>query len=85
MKGMPQDLDPKRMTLKRGDQQVRTRGVLTILLRDNSDVRVLTNTHDAPAAGNFCGINARAIKPQIVTDYNRHMSYVDNEGRMANS
>jgi len=85
-KGMPQDLGPKRMTLKRGDLQVRTRGDLTtILWRDKHDVRVLTNIHDAPAEGNFSDTNGKAIKLQIVADYNRHMGYVDKGDRMANS
>jgi len=71
---MPQDLNPKRTTLKQGDLQVRTRGDLTtILWRDKRDVRILTNIHDAPAEGNFCDTNGKAIKSQIVADYNRHM------------
>jgi hypothetical protein len=37
-KGMPKDVGPKRMTLKRGDLQVRTRSELTILWRDKRDV-----------------------------------------------
>ena len=83
-KGVPRDLGPRRMT--RGDLQVRTRGDLTdILWRDKRDVRVLTNIHDSPAEGNFCDINGKAIKPQIVADYNRHMGYVDKGDRMANS
>ena len=41
--------------------------------------------HDAPAEGNFCDNNGRAIKLQIVADYNRHMGYVDKGNRMANS
>ena len=82
-KGMPQDLGPKRMTLKRGDLQVRTRGDLkTILWRDKRDVRILTNIHDAPAEGNFCDTDGKAIKPQIVSDYNRHMGYVEIEWRI---
>ena len=85
-KGMPQDLNPKRTTLKRGDLQVRTRGDLTtIVWRDKRDVHILTNIHDAPAEGNFCDTNRKAIKPQIVADYNRHMGYVDKGDRMANS
>jgi len=85
-KGMPQDFGPKRMTLKRGDLQVRTRGDLTtILWKDKRDVRILTNIHDPPAEGNFCDSNGKAIKPQIVADYNRHMGYVDKGDRMANS
>ena len=85
-KGMPQDLNPKRTKLKRGDLQVRTRGDLTtILWRDNLDVRILTNIHDASAEGNFSDSNGKAINPQIVADYNSHMGYVDKRDRMANS
>ena len=75
---MLQDLGPKRMTLQRGDLQVQTRGDLTATLwRDKREVCVLTNIHDPPAEGNFCDDNGKAIKPQIVADYNRHMGYVD--------
>jgi hypothetical protein len=75
-----------RMRLQRSDLQVRTRGDLTpILWRDKCDVRVLTNIHDPPAEGNFSDINGKAIKPQIVADYNRHMGYVDKGDRMTNS
>ena len=81
---MPQDLGPKRMTLQRCDLQVRTRGDWTaILWRDKHDVRVLTNIHDPPTESNFCDNNGKAIKPQIVADYNRHMGYVDKGDRMA--
>jgi hypothetical protein len=37
-----------------------------------------------PAEGNFCD-NNRPVKPHIVARYNRHMGYVDNSDRMANS
>ena len=76
-KSMAQVLGPKRMTLKRGDLQVRTRSDLTILWRNKRDVRILTNIHDPPVEGNFRNSNGKAIKPQIVEDYNRHMGYVD--------
>jgi hypothetical protein len=46
---------------------------------------MLTNIHDSPAEGNLCDSNGKAIKPQIVADYSRHMGYVDKGGRMANS
>ena len=82
---MPQDLGPKRVTLQWGDLQVRTRGDLTILWRDKRDVRILTNIHEVPAEGNFCDNIGKAIKPQIVVDYNRHMGYVDKGDRMTNS
>jgi len=45
----------------------------------------LTNIHDPPAEGNFCNNNGKAIKPQIVADYNHQMGYVDKGDRMANS
>jgi len=85
-KGMPQDLRPKTTKLKRGDIRARTRADLTaILWRDKRDVCMLTNIHSAPAEGNFCNQGGKAIKLQIVMDYNHHMYYVDKGGRMANS
>jgi len=85
-KGMPQDLGPKRMTFQWGDLQVRTRGDLTtILWRDKSDVHILTDIHNTPAEGNFCDDNGKAIKLQIVADYNCHMGYVDKGDKMTNS
>jgi hypothetical protein len=50
-----------------------------------SKKRILTNIHDPPAAGNFRDCNGKAIKPQIVADYNSHMGYVDKGDIMANS
>jgi len=38
-----------------------------------------------PAEGNFCDDSNRPMKPHIVEQYNRHMDYVDNSDRMANS
>ena len=85
-KGMPHGLGLKRMTLQRGDLQVRTRGDLTaILRRDKRDIRILTNMQDVPAEVNFCDNNGKAVKPQIVADYNCYMGYVDKGDRMANS
>jgi hypothetical protein len=46
---------------------------------------MLTNIHNAPAEGNFCDDNGKAIKPQIVAHYFRHMGYVNKGDRMANS
>jgi len=45
----------------------------------------LTNIHDAPAEGNFRDNDGKAIKPQTVADYNRHVGYVDKGDRMTNS
>jgi hypothetical protein len=46
---------------------------------------MLMNIHEVPAKGNFCNVGRKAIKPQIVTDYNHHMGYMDKGDRMANS
>jgi len=46
---------------------------------------MLTNIYNAPAEGNFCVDGGKAIKPQIVMDYNHHMGYVVKGDRMANS
>jgi hypothetical protein len=51
-------------------------GVTTILWRYKRDVCILTNIHDTPAGCNFCNTNGKAIKLQIVADYNRHMGCV---------
>jgi len=46
---------------------------------------MLTNMDLPPEEGNFCDDSKRAVKPQIVAQYNRHMGYVDISDRMANS
>jgi hypothetical protein len=82
--GHARGLGSKRMTW--GNLQVWTRGDLTaILWRDKRNVRILTNIHAAPTEGNFCDNNGKAIKPQIVADYNCHMGYVDKGSRMTNT
>jgi hypothetical protein len=53
--------------------------------RDKRDVHVLTNMHHPPANGNFCDEHGNAIKPEIIQNYNRHVSYVDLGDRMTNS
>jgi len=84
-RGMPQDLAPKTSKLKRGDIHVRTGADLTaILWRDKRDICMFTNIHNAPAKVNFCNEEGKAIKLQIVMDYNHHMGYVDKSDRMAN-
>jgi hypothetical protein len=49
------------------------------------DTVMLMNIHNDPLEGNFCNEGRKAIKPQIVMDYNCHMGYVDKGDRMANS
>jgi len=85
-RGMPQDLRPKTTKLKRGDIHVRIRAGLTVIFwQDKRDVCMLTNIHSAPAEGNFCNGGGKAIKPQIVMDYNHHMGSTDKGDRMANN
>ena len=77
---------PKTRELKRGDIHIRTRAdLMAILWRDKRDVCMLTNIHSAPAEGNFCNEGGKAIKLQIVMDYNHRMGYVDKGDRMANN
>jgi len=35
----------------------------------------LINIHEVPEKGNFCNVGRKAIKPQIVKDYNHRMGY----------
>jgi len=85
-KGMPKDLQPKTLRLKRGDIQVRTRGdTMAVVWKDKRDVCPLKNIHDPPREGNYHNEHGNAIKPAIVADYNRHMGHVDNVDRTANS
>ena len=83
---MTQDLAPKTTKLKGGDVRERTTADMMAILRwDKRDIWVLTNIHSAPAEGNFCSERGKAMKPQIVMNYNHHMGYVGKGDRMANS
>ena len=69
-----------------GDIRIRTRADLTaIQWQDKRDIFILTNIHSATAESNFWNEGGKAIKPQILMDYNHHMGYVDMGDRMANS
>jgi len=46
---------------------------------------MLTNMDSPPAEGNFFDNSNHSVKPHIVDWYNRHMDYVNNSDRMANS
>ena len=46
---------------------------------------MLNNVDPPPAEGNFCDNSNHPMKPNIVERYNRHVGYVDNSDRMANS
>jgi len=83
---MPSDFGPKKLKLTKGDIRVRTRGNLTTLAwKDRRDVYMLTNMNPLPEEENFCDDSKRAVKPQIVARYHRHMGYVDISNRMTNS
>jgi len=85
-KGMPKDLKPKTLRLKRGDIRERTMGDLTaVVLKDKRDVCLLTNIHDPPRKDKYRDEHGNAIKQAIVVDYNCHTGHVDNADRMANS
>ena len=83
---MPPDFGPEQLKLERGDIRVRTRGSLTTLFwKDRQEVYMLTNMDHPPAEGNFCDNSYHLMKPYIMEQYKRHMGYVDNSDRMANS
>jgi hypothetical protein len=61
-RGMPQDLAPKTIKLKRGDIHIRTRAdLMAILWRDEREICKLMKTLDVPAEGNFCNEGGKAI------------------------
>ena len=83
---MPSDFGPKELKLTKGDIRVRTRGNLTALAwKDRQDIYMLTNMDPPPEEGNFYDDSKRAVKAQIVAQYNRHIGYVDISDRMGNS
>jgi len=85
-RGMPQDLAPKTVKLKRGDIHIRIRAdLMAILWRDKREICTLMKILDGPADGNFCSEGGKAIKLQILIDYNHYLRYVDKGDRMANS
>jgi len=43
------------------------------------------NMDPPPAEGNFCEESNCPVKPHIMEQCNRHMGYIDNSDRMANS
>lgn len=45
----------------------------------------MTNIHRSPTGGNFCEEHRKAQKLALVTNYNQHIGYNDDEDRMANT
>jgi hypothetical protein len=85
-RGMPKDIGPKSLKMKKGDIVTRVRGNLrAVRWKDKRDVYILTNMHDPPVEGNFSDESGCAIKPTVVEDYNTYMGFVDKSDRMVNS
>jgi len=85
-RGMPRDIGPKSLKMKRGDIATRVRGTLrAIHWKDKRDVYILTNMHSPPVEGNFTDESGQAIKPRVAEDYNAYMGFVDKSDRMVNS
>jgi len=84
--GMPRDIGPKSVKMKRGDIATRVRGTLrAIRWKDKRDVYILTNMHAPPVGGNFTDESGQAIKPRVIEDYSAYMGFVDKSDRMVNS
>jgi len=85
-RGMPWDIGPKSLKIKRGDIATRVRRTLrAVRWEDRWDVYILSNMHASPVDGNFTKESGQAIKPRVVEDYNAYMGIVDKSDRMVNS
>ncbi|XP_023704971.1 piggyBac transposable element-derived protein 4-like [Cryptotermes secundus] len=85
-RGMPQEIRPKSMKLKKGDIVTRVKGHLSVVhWKDKREVYVLMNMHPPPLDGNFRDESGHAVKPHVIEDYNAHMGFVDKSERMVNS
>jgi hypothetical protein len=63
--GMPQDIGPKSLKIKRGNILTQARGNLrSVRWKDGWDLYILTNVHTAPVEGSFTDASGHAIKPQ---------------------
>jgi len=72
--GMPRDIVPKSLKMKRGDIVTRIRGTLrAVRWKDRGDVYILINMHAPPVEGNFTQESGQALKPRVVEDYNAYM------------
>jgi len=84
-RGMPRNIGPKSLKMKRGDIATRVMGTLrAVRWKDKWDVYILTNMHAPPVEGNFTDESGQTIKPRVVEDYNACMGFVDKADRMVN-
>jgi hypothetical protein len=68
-RGMPRDIGPKSLKMKKGDIETRVRGTLrAVRWKDRQDVRIPTNMHAPPVERNFTDESDMAIKPRVAED-----------------
>lgn len=79
-KNFPKDISNKKM--KTGDIIARfSNGMTALCWKDKREVNMLSNLHKPQDQKT----SEDKLKPEIVSDYNKHMGYVDLSDRMANS
>jgi hypothetical protein len=78
---MSRDYGPKQLKLKKGDDQ----GMFDCISLEGQNRSLHANTKPPPAEGNFCDDSNCAMKPHIMEWYHKHMGYINNSDRMANS
>jgi hypothetical protein len=67
-RGMPQEIRPKSMKLKKGGIVTRAKGHRRVVRsKDKCDVYVLMNMHPPPMDGNFQDESGHAVNPQLKT------------------
>ena len=65
-RGMPQDIGPKSLKMRKGDIVTHVRGNLrSVSWRDSCDVYILTDIHTLPVEDNFTDKPCHAIKPRV--------------------
>jgi len=85
-RGMPRDIGPKSLKIKRENIVTCVGGNLrAVQWKDRRDVYILTNMHSSLVEGNFTDDSGNAITPRVVEDYNAYMGFVDKSDRMVNS
>ena len=85
-RGMPRDIGPKSLKMKRENIATRVRRtVRDFRWKDRRDVYILTNMHAALVEGNFTHESGQAIRPGVVEDYNAYVGFVDISDRMFKS
>ena len=85
-RGMPRDIGPKSLKMKRGGIATRVRGTLrAVRWKGRRDVYILKNMPAPPVEGNVTDQSGQAIKPRVVEYYNAYMGLEDKSDIMVNS